>query len=153
MAIQNVKWKDGISRFYKGIDPVEVYSELRSLGETYTAEDVVTMAKDENSELHKCFEWDDTVAAEKYRLTQARTLIANLVVTVEREEKEPTEFRLYQSNGRTKGFSQNTVIARDVDRYSELLERAMAELDAFRKRYANIVELENVIAEIEALIG
>lgn len=152
MALQQVKWKDGVKGFYKGVDPVEVYSELRSLGETYTPEDVVTAAEDENSELHKCFEWDDSIAAEKYRLQQANRLIANLVVVVEREEKEPTEFRLYQSNGRTKGFSKSTVIARDVDRYAELLKRAMAELDAFRKRYANIVELENVIAEIEALI-
>lgn len=153
MAIQNVRWKDSMKAFYKGVDAVEVYSELRSLGDTYTAEDVVAAAKDENSELHKCFEWDDSIAAEKYRLSQARMMIANLVITVEREENEPTEFRLYQSNGRTKGFSQSTVIARNVDRYAELLNRAMAELDAFRKRYANIVELENVINEIESLLG
>ena len=110
-------------------------------------------ARDSESELHKCFEWDDTVAAEKYRLTQARLVIANLVVEVKRDKKEPTEFRVYQSNGREKGYAKSTVIARDIDRYAELLNRAKAELDSFRRRYANIVELESVIEEIEKVLG
>lgn len=148
-----VKWKKGMEGFYKGIDADSVYNEIQTLGETYTAEDVLTAAKDENSELHKCFEWDDSVAAEKYRLAQARTLIANLVVVVERTEHEPTEFRVIHSNGRTKGFSKSTTIARNVDRYAELLDRAKAELDAFRRRYANIAELEGIINEIETLLG
>src|SRR4030042_4975195 len=37
--------------------------------------DVVAEAKDEASPLHKYFEWDDKVAGDGYRLTQARDLI------------------------------------------------------------------------------
>ena len=147
-----IKWKSGIG-FFNGIDAGKVYSEIQDCGEDYTAEDVLERARDSESELHKCFEWDDTVAAEKYRLTQARLVIANLVVEVKRDKKEPTEFRVYQSNGREKGYAKSTVIARDIDRYAELLNRAKAELDSFRRRYANIVELESVIEEIEKVLG
>jgi hypothetical protein len=46
--------------------------------------DVVEKARDPDSPLHSHFEWDNTAAAEKYRLVQARTLIrtVKLMVTV-----------------------------------------------------------------------
>ena len=34
--------------------------------------------KNPKSELYKCFEWDDTVAGEKYRLNQASNLISSI---------------------------------------------------------------------------
>lgn len=43
---------------------------------------VVDAARDENHPLHGEFEWDDTVAAEAYRLDQARQLIADVRVEV-----------------------------------------------------------------------
>lgn len=47
-----------------------------------TAEKVVEAAsKRKNSELHKCFTWDDSKAAQEYRLEQAR-LVLRAVVTV-----------------------------------------------------------------------
>ncbi len=144
--MNKIKWRVG------GIfnaNAEKVYQELRDCGETYTPREVVEKAKDEQSELHKCFEWDDTIAAEKYRLHQARMLIANIVVEVEQAEGQTTELRLYQSNGRNNGYSESVLIARDVDRYAELLERAKSELDSFRKRYESIAELEEVITAIE----
>lgn len=149
--MNKIKWR--VEGFFKDADAEKVYHEIQECGEDYKAEDVLERAKDENSELHKCFEWEDSVAAEKWRLQQARLVITNLMVTVEKKDGTPTEFRLYQSNGREKGFSKSTIIARDIDRYSELLERAKAEMDAFRKRYANIVELQSVITEIEHILG
>ena len=38
--------------------------------EKLTREVVLDYAKNKESELHKCFEWDDNVASEKYRLFQ-----------------------------------------------------------------------------------
>lgn len=43
---------------------------------------VVEEARDENSPLHEFFEWEDTIAAEKYRLSQARTLIRSVKISV-----------------------------------------------------------------------
>lgn len=44
--------------------------------------DVVEAARDPNSPLHQHFEWNDSEAAEKYRLDQARTLIRSVKIEV-----------------------------------------------------------------------
>lgn len=147
-----IKWKSN-NGFFKGVDAEKVHAEIETLGELYSAEDIVDKARNPESELHKCFEWDDTEAAEKYRQYQARIVVDSLMVVVEREEQEPTEFRLYQSTGRGKGYAKSTVIARDIDEYKALLDRALAELEAFKRRYEHIVELSSVIDEIDNLIG
>lgn len=146
-----IKWKN--PGFFKEVDAEKVHAEIESLGELYQASDIVDKARNPESELHKCFEWDDSEAAEKYRQFQARQIVDNLLIVVEREEKEPTEFRLYQSTGRGKGYAKSTVIARDIDEYKALLDRALAELEAFKRRYEHIAELQNVIEEIENLLG
>lgn len=48
--------------------------------------DVLERAKDPDSPLHEFFEWDDSVAANLYRLDQARTLIRTVKLTVTVEE-------------------------------------------------------------------
>ena len=67
------KWKEGIG-FYKGISAQKVAEEIASIGESATPQQIVDRARDENSELHKCFEWDDSIAAENWRKQQARII-------------------------------------------------------------------------------
>ncbi len=47
-------------------------------GGKLTPASVVSDASDPASPLHSCFEWDDSVAAHKYRLEQARVLIRSV---------------------------------------------------------------------------
>jgi len=51
-----------------------------------TASKVVDAARNPASPLHACFEWDDDVAAEGYRLEQARRLIRGVKVVVTESE-------------------------------------------------------------------
>lgn len=44
--------------------------------------DVVEAARDPESPLHHHFEWDDSEAAQRYRITQARTLIRSVLVEI-----------------------------------------------------------------------
>lgn len=44
--------------------------------------DVVNAARDPDSPLHSHFEWNDSDAAEKYRLMQARTLIRSVRIEI-----------------------------------------------------------------------
>lgn len=53
-----------------------------------TPEAVVKAAKSMASPLHDCFEWDDSEAASRYRLWQARELIASIRIEIVVEEKE-----------------------------------------------------------------
>ena len=53
-----------------------------------TRENVVGFARNRKTELHKCFEWDDTKAAEKYRLDQAGEVLRSIVfVSVVHDEE------------------------------------------------------------------
>lgn len=61
----------------------EALKELEREGRLLPVE-VVESARDDDSPLHSHFEWDDSLAGEKYRLHQARALIrtVKLMVTV-----------------------------------------------------------------------
>lgn len=77
-------------------------NELKQLGNSITPEQIVDFAKNPDSELHKCFEWNDTIAAQKYRIHQARTVMCELVV--ESVEREDTQFRLFYNVGKKRGL-------------------------------------------------
>jgi hypothetical protein len=147
--MSQVRW--GFMKFKA--DPEKVWNELQTLGEQYAPQDVLDYArKHKKSELHKCFDWDDTSAAEKWRRQQARFICNSLVVTVKREETEPQTFRIIQHDRSEKAYTPVTYIVENPDRYQILLERAKGELAAWRDRYQEIIELRNVISEIEKVL-
>ena len=58
-------------------------------------DDVLAEARDENSILHRHFEWDDSEAAEQYRRQQARALIQKCRIQL--VETSPVEIRAFVS--------------------------------------------------------
>lgn len=92
--MRQYQWKAG-ARFQA--DAQAVGSELEALGEDITTEQVVENARQSlHSELHKCFQWDDNVAAEEYRKWQARTLLRSIEI-VWTEYYEPGDAPLVPS--------------------------------------------------------
>ena len=91
------EWKQ--SRFKA--DAQKVGNELEKI-EYKNANSVLASAKkNKKSELHKCFTWEDSEAAELYRLDQARCIL-RMLVTVEEVEDEDGEMviilpRAYES--------------------------------------------------------
>ena len=70
-------------------DATAVGNELEALGKEITPAAVVAAArKNKRGELHKCFDWNDTTAAEKYRLDQARYMLRMIVVREDMPSKE-----------------------------------------------------------------
>jgi anion-transporting ArsA/GET3 family ATPase len=122
------------------------YQEILSIGKAATPQQILDYARNPDSELHKCFEWDDTVAAEKYRLQQARTVVCQLV-HVDEKKPEPQKIRLLQRA--SEGYMPIRMIVRNELEYEKLLERARAELRAFKQRYHTLVELEEILALID----
>lgn len=73
----------------------KVYLEIRSIGDDVKPQQMVDFAKnDPDSELHKCFTWDNDIAAEKYRLDKAQRIIGGLTYTMVIEEEVRTEVTL-----------------------------------------------------------
>lgn len=140
-------WK--VEGFYKA-DASKVLDELSELGDEYSLSDVVEKAKDKNSEMHSIFEWDDSVAGEEYRKIQAGKMVRNLVIVRNDETKEKTNVRYFVSTGkRDSTYTPTRLVIRNQDAYEKLLERAYAELRAFKEKYSTLSELEEILALID----
>ena len=145
-----IKWS--INGIFKA-DASKCYEEIREIGDEVKPEQVLDKAKDSNSELHKCFDWNDTSAAEKYRLIQARDVIRHLIVVKhdDEDEREPVQFRVMLKNERTQesGYKQTIVMVKDDDEYKKLLNQADAELHSFKQKYSCLSELADILALID----
>lgn len=145
----SVQW--GFMKFKA--DAQKCFDEVQTLGEEYTPHEVLDLARDPKTELHKCFDWDDSSAAEKWRIQQARFVCNSFTVVIETTEGEVKTYRLVQHDHDEKVYRPVTFTVRNEDQYASLLRKAKAELTAFKNRYQSIVELENVIEEINRVLN
>lgn len=156
MIVQSrAKWLDEFKGLYKGVDAQTVADEIMSIGEAVSPQEIVEKARDEATELHKCFEWDDEIAAEKYRVYEARQLTRHLVIEEPEpqdgeQEKPPVRFFLQTVNGT--GYKPTETIYRNRDEYRDLLDTAKAELKAFQRKYSRLKELDGVFEAIDKAI-
>jgi hypothetical protein len=135
-----------MASLYKGVDAQKVAEEIMSIGETATPTQIVEKARDEKSELHKCFEWNDAKAAMAYRLQQARTVVHVLVIEEEEPPKENSAYiRRFECPEQGKGYKPIEVIFKCEDEYQQLLRQAYADLQAFKTKYARLTELREII--------
>ena len=143
-----VTWK--IKGLYKA-NPEAVYNEITALGDKFTPADIVEAARDKKSELYKCFTWDDTVAAQKWREQQARVLVAQLVVRTTTTENEPVAVRVISSTSTRNEYAPTKVLITVEDDYADLLARAARELKAFQQKYKAVTELREIFEAIDEL--
>lgn len=142
-------WKNGCRI---SADAQKVADEILSIGASATTVQILDMARDEQTELHKCFDWNDAVAAEKWRLQQARHIVCNLVIKESSETPKP-EVRVFYKTDVDSGYKPVTLIMRDRDEYQKLLARALAELRSFQTKYETLTELDGVFDAINQLAG
>lgn len=141
-------WKTGI---FAKADCSKVTEEIKSIGESATAEQILEKAKDPKTELHKCFDWDDTEAATKWRLHQARMVVCEIVYVEKKPQAaEPIKVRVFNRIDNS-GYKETTKIFRNPDEYSKLLSNAKAELLAFERKYKTLTELDELFDVIHQL--
>ena len=135
----------------KGLFKADAQRVADEIGEnSITPEQVLEKARnDENSELHKCFEWNDGIAAEKYRLIQARKIIINLAYVPKEKTDEPV--RCFQITREKSVYMPTKQFLVNSNEYQDLLKRAKVELESFKRRYATLSELETVFEAIESI--
>lgn len=134
----------------------EHFEQLERQQGCITPKIVLESARSENSVIHGCFEWNDGVAAEKYRESQAGSLIRNLTVkmiTPDVEQTEPVRAYVSIRQADSSEFISVHNVLKDEDLTRKMLEQAKSELDSFAKKYSTLRELSKVfdaIAEINA---
>lgn len=142
-------WKSGCRI---SADAQKVADEILAIGKSATTAQILDKARDEKTELHKCFDWDDAEAAEKWRMQQARHIVCNLVIKEKTDAPKP-EVRVFFKTDDESGYKPTVLIMQDKDEYQKLLARALAELNSFRAKYKSLTELDGVFDAIDQLAG
>lgn len=115
-----------------------------------TAEELLRVASDRKSPLHSQFEWDDSLAAQQYRLVQARVMISSLrveVVSVDQKVQQVTAF--VRTADRAGGYVP--VLEADDDDLSDAEHRCWLQMKAFRERWKGLGFARTVVQAIEAV--
>ncbi len=111
-----------------------------------TPEQVVAEASDPDHPLHGHFEWDDTAAAHRYRLSQAGHLIRQCKVRVQVEPERTERVRVF-AHVPTRGSFVPTDEALSGPDRDVVMEQAVRELEALRRKYQALVDWDRVLAE------
>ncbi|MFG1260019.1 hypothetical protein V5F79_22085 [Xanthobacter flavus] len=111
-----------------------------------TPKDVVDDARNPNSPLHCYFEWDDSAAAEHYRLSQARGLIRAVVAIYTQPDQPAQRMKAYvhipepaAPHYRETSQAMSQKKTRDM-----VLQRAWREFQDWRRRYKDLKEFAAV---------
>lgn len=98
-------------------------------------EQVVEVASDESSPLHTHFEWDDSEAAQEYRLHQARNLINRVrVIKVDEGPRYVNVTIKRVDGGFRRGYIQTERAVADPDLYEQVVMDASKGLRAYQIR-------------------
>lgn len=155
-----VRWKTGTRIGVKAEVAHRFLERIRTEnGGTLPAAEVVRQSKPKDAPLHNEFEWDDKKCGDLYRQEQARYIIRKIEVVRPEMPKVPT--RAYESvtvsepataekpAKQISTFMSVEDVLRDPAARAELLGQAVRDALAFRRRYAALSELSNLIHVID----
>lgn len=116
---------------------------LESIGERATPKQIVDAARSKRSPIHDLFDWDDTTAAEKYRIWQARHHTSTLSVVIVRSGKQK-KMRAYHSvyvdrdddSKGTRSYCSSGSIMNDAELREQVIAQALRELENWQARYS-----------------
>jgi hypothetical protein len=116
-------------------------------------ERVVQAARNRNSPLHACFEWNDSKAASAYRLEQARQLIRTYVIVEPAAPSQPVRAYVSLRNDRQGGGGYRSLasVVSNEELYRQLLADALLDLKSLQEKYSRLKELKRIFTEIEKL--
>lgn len=140
--MQIVQWK--VNGLFHA-DAVKCKQEIESIGTDISPQEIVEFARNPDTELNKCFTWDDNTAAEKWRLHEARAIVRNIVVVDKRDDSaEPVSFRVFHKTESTDGYKPLSLIIQNEDEYKKLLRNCETDLRIIKKKYQNLSEYQEI---------
>lgn len=113
-----------------------------------TPRNVVDAARDEGHPLHSRFEWDDTIAAARYREVQAGELIRKVKITYadkKGEQRDVRAFLVVRGDGPTSEYVPTEQVMTDPFTSRLVLQEFEREWKAFKARYDHLAEFTSLI--------
>lgn len=141
------------------------YELEKKKGGKITPKELVDAARDVNSPLHNEFEWNDSVAAEKYRRTQARYIINSIEVKIttvpaeithiDLEIKETECVKFYHALDKDgSGYENLYAIDKDEEKRNKLLDNCLKDLLIFKEKYEVLrMQLQHLFECIDETLG
>jgi len=96
---------------------------------------MVELAKSPRSPLHKYFDWDDSTAARKWRVHQARMMISCLYVEVDAGSPIRAYENVYIQADKSNSYLSTQKIGESQDLYEQVLETAIREISYWKLKY------------------
>ena len=118
-----------------------------------TSKSLLDAGRPEGSALHSLFEWDDSKAAELYRLKQATDVITHIHIVIEEKPEQPYRafVNIQESSGQTEqGRFINIRSAMENEETRRIvLNAAISEAKRFSQKYASYKELSEIFEAID----
>lgn len=153
----------------------EVFESIVNSGEELTSRSFLDASRPVDSPTHNIFEWDDSIAAENWRLHESKNIINSIeieYVQVEEPETQELEIEFVEHKdpipnfrgtafvnvnprgfGKTANFVPIETAMKNDDMRSQVLKNALSELKSFKHKYATLNELAKVIQSIDDVIS
>lgn len=123
-----------------------------------TPDVLVSEARKSSNPLHSRFEWDDTVAAEKFRREQAYQIIMASRFVIElraskRAEPEQINVRQFLPEGKKQGhFKMRNTVLNEQEMRAAYVEERLEDLRSWCDQTADIEELQTIRRAILRLL-
>jgi len=151
----------------KPADPQKVGETVERIAKDHpdgaSPKTVVAAAADRNSPLHGLFEWEDAIAADKWRRWQASDVIQSLRVVVSEtdagERATPAFYSVKVRNsegGTSQGYQPVTTVAGDAEMRQSAEEILLSQLQGLRRRYGALETFQPVweaLDEVAPTVG
>ena len=137
------KYKLGLE-FNRKVKAEVIVKELKAIAKTGSLkpQDVVESARSKSSPIHSCFEWNNSVAAEKYRLAQASYLIRSVSVRFD-SKQGPAYLRCFVSldrNNDERRYEELEVAIKNPKSREEIVFQAWREYILWEAEYKFLSE-------------
>ena len=168
--VSKYSWKSGYNYKVSAETVGGVLKEIEESEGEVTSKSFLEFSRPEDSVTHSMFEWDDTVAAEKFRLYQSGRIINQLAIEIVYEDDgRPTEMTVDvveqkkqvvsafvntvgKSTKASASFTNVIDALNDPVKRQAVLSNAKMELASFKRKYGNLRELSAVIKAIDVVL-
>ena len=124
----------------------EFLTQIKKESGSLTPPAIVNAARPKKSPLHRYFEWDNSKAAEKWRLQQARLLVCS-VVTVSVDGEETTPVRSFVSLN--DNYEMLDVVMSDEQMRQQALYDVNVVIKSLREKLVSFKDFADVLEALE----
>lgn len=154
---KSYSWKNGFSKPVDANIVGGVIEEIQKRDGCVTKSSFLDASRPLEAPTHTLFEWDDSIAGERWREYQSMQVINSIEVTIVRPDapEEKSAMRAFVVVDKAKDPTKKArLVSVDValgneDMRSQVLENALMELKSFKRKYEMLSELSKVFKAID----